>query len=84
MSPQISKEIKKYTVETTQANVGIASIKNFVFPLPTLVEQQKIVDELDSKLTACDKIEETIKQALSQSESLRQSILQKAFEGELL
>jgi type I restriction enzyme S subunit len=84
LSPKITEEIRKYTVETTQANVGIASIKSFVFPFPPLAEQQLIVDELESKLTVCDKIEETISQSLLQAESLRQSILKKAFEGKLI
>jgi len=84
LSPKISEEIRKYTVETTQANVGIASIKNFVFPLPSIIEQQLIVSELESKLTVCDKIEETISQSLQQAETLRQSILKKAFEGKLI
>jgi len=84
LSPKVTEEIRKYTVETTQANVGIASIKSFVFPLPTLEEQQLIVDELESKLTVCDKIEETISQSLQHAETLRQSILKKAFEGKLV
>lgn len=84
LSPKISEEIRKYTVETTQANVGIASIKSFLFPLPTLQEQQHIVDDLESKLTVCDKIEETITKSLQQAELLKQSILNKAFEGKLL
>ena len=53
-------------------------------PLPPLDEQQLIVDELESKLTVCDKVEETINQSLLQTESLRQSILKKAFEGKLV
>jgi type I restriction enzyme S subunit len=84
LSPLVTEEIRKYVVETTQANVGIASIKSFVFPLPPLEEQQFIVDELESKLTVCDKIEETITQSLQQTETLRQSILKKAFEGKLV
>ncbi len=69
---------------TTMDVLNLSIIKTILFPLPSIDEQQRIVDELDSKLTFCDKIEETIKQALSQSESLRQSILQKAFEGKLI
>lgn len=84
LSPKISEEIRKYVVETTQANVGIASIKSFVFPLPPLPEQTRIVEELESKLTICDKISETISQSLLQAETLRQSILKKAFEGRLV
>jgi type I restriction enzyme S subunit len=84
LSPTITEEIRKYTVETTQANIGIASIKSFIFPLPTLSEQSLIIDELESKLTVCDKIEETISQSLEQAETLRQSILKRAFEGRLV
>jgi len=84
LSPRITEEIRKYTVETTQANVGIASIKSFVFPLPSLSEQQLVVNELESKLTVCDKIEETIIQSLQQAEMLKQSILKRAFEGKLI
>lgn len=84
LSPVIKKEIKRYVVQTTQANIGIASIENFVFPLCSLQEQNQIVQEIESRLSVCDKIEETIKQSLLKSEALRQSILKKAFEGKLL
>jgi type I restriction enzyme S subunit len=59
-------------------------IENHNMPLAPIPEQQLIVDELESKLTVCDKIEETISQSLLQAESLRQSILKKAFEGKLV
>ncbi len=49
-----------------------------------LEEQNQIVQEIESRLSVCDKIEETIQAALSKSEALRQSILKKAFEGRLL
>lgn len=58
-------------------------VKSIEIPMIPLKEQQLIVDELESKLTVCDKIEETISQSLLQAESLRQSILKKAFEGKL-
>ncbi len=43
-----------------------------------------IVAEIESRLSVCDKIEESIEQSLKQAESLRQSILKKAFEGKLV
>ena len=49
----------------------------------SLKEQQAIVEILESKLTVCDKLEETISHSLEQTETLRQSILKKAFEGKL-
>ena len=84
LSPKITDEIRKYVVETTQANIGIASIKNFVFPLPPLEEQERIVQEIESRLSVADKMEEGIAESLQKAESLRQSILKKAFSGELV
>jgi type I restriction enzyme S subunit len=50
----------------------------------SLEEQNKIVQEIESRLSVCDKIEESIEQGLQQAEALRQSILKKAFEGKLV
>lgn len=67
-----------------QGNVGMKAVTENFIPFPSLKEQQLIVNELESKLTICDKIEETINQSLLQAETLRQSILKKAFEGKLI
>ena len=67
-----------------QSNINGTKLKTYPVPLPSLKEQQLIVQELESKLTICDKIEETITQSLQQAETLRQSILKKAFEGKLV
>ena len=53
------------------------------FPLCPQEEQNQIVQEIESRLSVCDKLEETITANLQQCESLRQSILKKAFEGRL-
>jgi type I restriction enzyme S subunit len=47
-------------------------------------EQHQIVQEIESRLSVCDKVEENITESLEKSKSLRQSILKKAFEGTLL
>ena len=67
-----------------QSNINGTKLKTYPIPLCSFKEQQKIVAILESKLTICDKIEETIKISLQQSETLRQSILKKAFEGRLV
>lgn len=84
LSPIVKKEIKKYTVETTQANIGIASIENFIFPLCSLQEQKQIVQEIESRLSVCDSVEQNITESLEKAQALRQSILKKAFDGTLL
>ncbi len=54
------------------------------FPLFSIENQLLIVQEIESRLSVCDKIEESIEQGLQQAEALRQSILKKAFEGKLV
>ncbi len=67
-----------------QGNVGMKAVTETLIPFCTLEEQQQIVEEIESRLSVCDKIEETITNSLKQSEALRQSILKKAFEGKLV
>ena len=47
-------------------------------------EQNKIVQEIETRLSVADKMEESITQSLQQAAALRQSILKKAFEGRLM
>ena len=47
-------------------------------------EQHQIVQEIESRLSVCDKVEESIIESLEKAKALRQSILKKAFEGRLL
>ena len=47
-------------------------------------EQQRIVQEIESRLSVYDKVEESIAESLEKAKALRQSVLKKAFEGRLL
>lgn len=69
---------------TTMANLNKKILHNLSIPIPDINTQNQIVQEIESRLSVCDKIEETIETSLSKSEALRQSILKKAFEGKLL
>ena len=51
---------------------------------PTIEEQKQIVQEIETRLSVCDKLNESIDQSLEKAQALRQSILKKAFEGKLL
>ena len=53
-------------------------------PVPPLNIQKKIVEQIESRLSMCDSIEQTIDTSLQQAEALRQSILNQAFDGELV
>jgi len=69
---------------TTMDVLNLSIIKKIDFPLCSLVEQHAIIAEIESRLSVCDKIEESIEESLKQAEALRQSILKKAFEGKLV
>ena len=69
---------------TTAPHLNIRDIKRFEVIVCPIDEQQQIIKEIESRLSVCDKIEETIIYSLKQAEALRQSILKKAFEGKLI
>jgi type I restriction enzyme S subunit len=47
-------------------------------------KQHQIVSEIESRFSVADKLVQTIDENLKKSETLRQSILKKAFEGRLV
>ena len=70
--------------QESMRNIGQVRIRQIRIPLPPLDEQHRIVAEVERRLSLCDKMEATITESLQKAESLRQSILKKAFEGKLL
>lgn len=72
------------TGTTGRKKLTKSALMNAPIKICSLNEQQLVVNELESKLTVCDKIEETISQGLQQAETLKQSILKMAFEGRLV
>jgi type I restriction enzyme S subunit len=67
-----------------QSNINGEKLCHYPFPLVSGEEQHQIVQEIESRLSVCDKLEESIKESLQKAEALRQSILKKAFEGRLV
>jgi type I restriction enzyme S subunit len=84
-TPFYQREIEKMKSGISDSGLNLTQSKflRIEIPIPSPEEQQLIISELESKLTICDKIEETISQSLQQAETLRQSILKRAFEGKL-
>lgn len=76
--------LEKHFTGTTIKHLTGQSLKNIEIPLPSLPTQQRIVQEIETRLSACDVMEKNIAESLQQSEALRQSILKKAFSGELV
>lgn len=67
-----------------QPSLSMGTIRQAPIAFPSLKEQHQIVQEIESRLSVCDKVEKDIALAIERSRNLRQSILKKAFEGRLL
>ncbi|MBY8964015.1 restriction endonuclease subunit S [Flavobacterium sp. D11R37] len=59
-------------------------IKKFKLKVPPILEQDKIVEILESRFTLVDNLEKTIDNVLNEIIALKHSILKKAFEGRLV
>ena len=80
----IKKQLGVITKGVAQKKISLERFKTLLFPIAPLQEQHQIVREIESRLSVCDKLEETISHSLKQAEALRQSILKQAFAGKLV
>ncbi|MNQ91442.1 Type-1 restriction enzyme EcoKI specificity protein [compost metagenome] len=65
-------------------NINSGELESLEIPLFPIQEQHQIVKEIESRLSVCDKVEQSITESLEKAKALRQSILKKAFQGTLL
>lgn len=67
-----------------QNTISQTTIRNLPLWIPDLIDQERIVYEIESRLSVYESIEKTIIDTLQQATAMRQSILKQAFEGGLL
>jgi type I restriction enzyme S subunit len=84
IAPLFQKSIKRNASSTTLPILNKTKFMNLEMILCPVKEQTAIVLEIETRLSVCDKMEETINNCLQYTESLRQSILKQAFEGKLV
>ena len=82
-SPFVTTFVSTKIGGSASPHVNVRDIKVFKVPVPTIKVQQTVINRIESQLSVSDSIEKAVDAALQQSESMRQSILKKAFEGEL-
>ncbi|EDF9514604.1 restriction endonuclease subunit S [Campylobacter jejuni] len=78
-----TKEIELLAQGTTYKEVSKAKIKDFKIPLPPLKEQEQITKHLDFIFEKAKALKELYTKELKDYEELKQSLLDKAFKGEL-
>ena len=78
------KELTKNAKQAVnQASINQTDVGNALVPIPSIDEQKRLVTIIESRLSVCDSIEQTVNITLQQAEAMRQSILKDAFEGRL-
>jgi len=83
-SPQIQARLFPSLGSAIKNVVSVKKIKNTLLPLPSLSEQEKIVAYLDNLQEKIEKLKQLQQEQLKELTELKQSILSKAFRGELV
>lgn len=77
------KRLDKIMKSSAQPAYNVSIFRNLPVPFCSIEEQKELLNAIESRLSVCYKLEQTIEDSLKKAEALRQSILKKAFEGEL-
>ena len=80
---------RKFIVRSASSTSGlhtlsISKVESLYVPFCVREEQEILLSELSSKLSLADQLDLTLSTSLQQAEALRQSILKKAFAGQLV
>ncbi len=80
---------RKFIVRAASSTSGlhtlsISKVEGLFVPLCSGNEQAEVIAELESKLSEAEQLDQTLATALQQADALRQSILKKAFCGQLV
>ncbi len=78
------EEIRKQAVGGAQPNLNLNKVREITIRLPSLPEQTEIVRRVEQLFAFADQLEAKVASAKSRIDHLTQSILAKAFRGELV
>lgn len=84
MSPVGQELLLGGSTAVAQPNVNATTISEFILPLPPLAEQQEIVRRVEAFFRLADQLEARYHKAKAHVDKLTQSLLAKAFRGELV
>ena len=81
-------DYKKFVIDrvnraVNQVSLNQKNLSDVPMPIPPLKEQQRIVDKIESLFEKLDKAKKLIEEARDDFEKRKQSLLEKAFRGEL-
>ncbi len=77
------KFLEKWAYGAGKPGLSLEQVRTLPIALPPLAEQTRIVAEVERRLSVVEELESVVSANLQRATRLRQSILQKAFTGEL-
>jgi type I restriction enzyme S subunit len=83
-SPRINRTIVTTSGSTAQQAIYLRDVQHVAVPICSLEEQNEIARLLDEKLTNADELEAAIDREMMRAESLRRSIIRRAFSGQIV
>jgi type I restriction enzyme S subunit len=78
------QDLKFFITGSAQPKLTQAALNRIFVPLPPYSEQLRIVAEVERRLSVVEELEAVVNTSLQRATGLRQSILQRAFEGTLI
>ncbi|MBI2802015.1 MAG: restriction endonuclease subunit S [Gammaproteobacteria bacterium] len=81
---RVYKQLEALIHGIGRPRINTTQLKDVFIPLCGAAEQNTIVAVIESRLSEADQLDQTITTSLQQAEALRQSILKKAFSGQLV
>lgn len=80
----VFKQLEAQIHGVGRPRINTTQLKEIAIPVCCAAEQQSVLEQLESRLSEVDQLDQTLTTALQQAEALRQSILKKAFSGQLV
>jgi type I restriction enzyme S subunit len=82
-SERVQRQVREKTYGTALMQINIRDLRNLLIPIPSLAEQEGIATRLDTLSQEALRLRGIYQSKLNDLQTLKQSILQKAFSGEL-
>jgi len=79
----VFRQAGKVATGTAQMTVPLAGLRRIVIPLPPIHEQERIVAEIERRLSVTEQLEATIHSSLGRANRLREATLHQAFSSDL-
>lgn len=81
---EIFKYSSEYKGSAGQTNISLTQCRKFSIPIPSIDEQKEIINQVNRFFSLADSVEEKYLTLKEEIELLPQSLLRKAFKGELV